>query len=164
MTLLCLFNFWCLHSSSLLHFQYCRYELIFCIFDVVAAPVFTFPVLSPLSFLSLLLSYSFSVAADLIFTISGVVAAPVSFISGVVAAPVSYISGVVAAILPFISGVIAGPVSFISPVPQSDYCKSPIVWLSSSKILNPIPFTARRVCTPRLWCGGRTHSLGGEGG
>jgi hypothetical protein len=20
------------------------------------------------------------------------------------------------------------------------------------------------VCTPRLWCGGRTHSLGGEGG
>jgi hypothetical protein len=23
---------------------------------------------------------------------------------------------------------------------------------------------ARRVCTPRLWCGGRTHSLGGEGG
>ncbi len=28
----------------------------------------------------------------------------------------------------------------------------------------PTPLTARRVCTPRLWCGGRTHSLGGEGG
>jgi hypothetical protein len=28
----------------------------------------------------------------------------------------------------------------------------------------PIPLTARRVRTPRLWCGGRTHSLGGEGG
>jgi hypothetical protein len=25
------------------------------------------------------------------------------------------------------------------------------------------PLTARRVYTPRLWCGGRTHSLGGEG-
>jgi hypothetical protein len=25
----------------------------------------------------------------------------------------------------------------------------------------PTPLTARRVCTPRLWCGGRTHSLGG---
>jgi hypothetical protein len=28
----------------------------------------------------------------------------------------------------------------------------------------PLPLTARRVCTPRLWCGGRTHSLVGEGG
>jgi len=28
----------------------------------------------------------------------------------------------------------------------------------------PIPFSARRVCTPRLCCGGRTHSPGGEGG
>jgi hypothetical protein len=26
------------------------------------------------------------------------------------------------------------------------------------------PLTARRVCTPRLWCGGRTHLLSGEGG
>ncbi len=33
------------------------------------------------------------------------------------------------------------------------YCKRPILCLASSKIL-----------TPRLWCGGRTHSLGGEGG
>ncbi len=31
--------------------------------------------------------------------------------------------------------------------------------------IDPPPhfLTARRVCTPRLWCGGRTHSLGGEG-
>jgi hypothetical protein len=29
--------------------------------------------------------------------------------------------------------------------------------------IDPPPPTARRVCTPRLWCGGRTHSLGGEG-
>ncbi len=28
----------------------------------------------------------------------------------------------------------------------------------------PPPFTARRVCAPRGWCEGRTHSLGGEGG
>jgi hypothetical protein len=28
----------------------------------------------------------------------------------------------------------------------------------------PTPLTARRVCTPRLRCGGRTHSLVGEGG
>jgi hypothetical protein len=27
----------------------------------------------------------------------------------------------------------------------------------------PTPLSARRVCPPRLWCGGRTHSLGGEG-
>jgi hypothetical protein len=49
-------------------------------------------------------------------------------------------------------------------------CKRPILWLASSKILTPAPLTARRVCSvpstpppPRLWCGGRTHSLGGEG-
>ncbi len=31
--------------------------------------------------------------------------------------------------------------------------------------IDPLPpLTARRVCTPRLWCGGRTPSLGGEGG
>ncbi len=40
------------------------------------------------------------------------------------------------------------------------YCKRPILCLASSKILTP---TARRVCTPRLWCGGWTHLLGGEG-
>jgi hypothetical protein len=45
------------------------------------------------------------------------------------------------------------------------YCKRPILCLASSKILTPTPLTARRVCsTPRLWCWGRTHSLGGEGG
>jgi hypothetical protein len=33
------------------------------------------------------------------------------------------------------------------------YCKRPILCLASFKIL-----------TPHLWCGGRTHSLGGEGG
>ncbi len=44
------------------------------------------------------------------------------------------------------------------------YCKRPILCLASSKILTPHPpLIARRVCTPRLWCGGRTHSLGGEG-
>jgi hypothetical protein len=30
--------------------------------------------------------------------------------------------------------------------------------------IDPHPPTARRVCTPRLWCGGRTHSLVGVGG
>jgi hypothetical protein len=44
------------------------------------------------------------------------------------------------------------------------YCKRPILWLASSELLTPIPLTARRVCTTRLWCGGRTHWLGGEGG
>jgi hypothetical protein len=43
------------------------------------------------------------------------------------------------------------------------YCKRPIQCLAFSKILTPHRLTARRVCTP-LWCGGRTHSLGGEGG
>jgi hypothetical protein len=28
--------------------------------------------------------------------------------------------------------------------------------------IDPPPPTARLVCTPRLWCGGRTHSLGRE--
>jgi hypothetical protein len=26
--------------------------------------------------------------------------------------------------------------------------------------IDPHPLTAKRVCTSRLWCGGRTHSLG----
>jgi hypothetical protein len=30
--------------------------------------------------------------------------------------------------------------------------------------IDPPPLTARRVCIPCRWCGGRTHSLGGEGG
>jgi hypothetical protein len=30
--------------------------------------------------------------------------------------------------------------------------------------IDPHPLTARRVCTARLWCGGRTNSLGGGGG
>ncbi len=46
------------------------------------------------------------------------------------------------------------------------YCKRQIECLASSEILTPPP-TARRVCVlctpPPLWCGGRTHSLGGEG-
>jgi hypothetical protein len=56
--------------------------------------------------------------------------------------------------------------SFTVPVPADRlYFKRPILCLASSKILNPSPtLTARRVCTPRLCCGGRTHSLGGEGG
>ncbi len=42
------------------------------------------------------------------------------------------------------------------------YCKRPIQCLASSKILTPHPLTSWRVCTPppRLWCMGRTHSLG----
>jgi len=32
------------------------------------------------------------------------------------------------------------------------YCKRPIQCLASSKILTPHPLTARRVCTPCLWC------------
>jgi hypothetical protein len=44
------------------------------------------------------------------------------------------------------------------------YCKRAILFLSSSKILTLIPLSARRVCsTPRLCCGGRTDSPGGEG-
>ncbi len=43
------------------------------------------------------------------------------------------------------------------------YCKRPILCLASSKILTPHPRTTRRVCTPCLWGGRRTHSLGGEG-
>ncbi len=50
------------------------------------------------------------------------------------------------------------------PTVERLYCKRPIQCLASSKILTPPPPTARRVCTPRLWCGGRTHSLGGERG
>ncbi len=42
-------------------------------------------------------------------------------------------------------------------------CKRPIRCLASSKILTPHPLTAWRVCIPRLWCGGRTHSHGREG-
>jgi hypothetical protein len=29
--------------------------------------------------------------------------------------------------------------------------------------IDPHPLTVRRVCTPRPWCEGRTHLLGGEG-
>jgi hypothetical protein len=43
------------------------------------------------------------------------------------------------------------------------YCKRPIQCLASSEILTLHPLTARRECTARHWCGGRTHSLGGEG-
>jgi hypothetical protein len=32
-----------------------------------------------------------------------------------------------------------------------------------SGVFTPHPPTARRVFTSRFWCGGRTHSLGGEG-
>jgi hypothetical protein len=36
--------------------------------------------------------------------------------------------------------------------------------MSLPKYGPPTPLSARRVCTPRLCCGGRTHSPGGEGG
>jgi hypothetical protein len=47
------------------------------------------------------------------------------------------------------------------------YCKRTIQCLASSiiLILTPTHFPARRVrVPPRLWCGVRIHSLGGEGG
>jgi hypothetical protein len=50
--------------------------------------------------------------------------------------------------------------------PKRDQFKRAILFLSSSKILThqaPIPLSARRVCIPRLCCGGRTDSPGGEG-
>ncbi len=46
------------------------------------------------------------------------------------------------------------------------YCKRAILILSSSKILTPIPLSARRVCfppAPKAGGGGGTHSPGGEG-
>ncbi len=46
------------------------------------------------------------------------------------------------------------------------YCKRPILCLASSKILTPHPplRPASMLCIPpRLCCGGRTHSPGGEG-
>ncbi len=44
------------------------------------------------------------------------------------------------------------------------YCKRPIQCLASSDQLTPHPVTARRVCTPRLRCVGRTNSLRRGGG
>ncbi len=44
------------------------------------------------------------------------------------------------------------------------YCKRPIQCLASSKILTfPPPHHPASVYTPRFWCGGRTHTLGGKG-
>jgi hypothetical protein len=43
------------------------------------------------------------------------------------------------------------------------YCKRAILFLSSSKILTPIPLFARRVCPPPATKAGGTHSPGGEG-
>ncbi len=48
-----------------------------------------------------------------------------------------------------------------APAVERLYCKRPILCLASSRILTPHPFTDRRVSIPRLWCGGRTHSLAG---
>jgi hypothetical protein len=46
------------------------------------------------------------------------------------------------------------------------YCKGPIQCLASSELLTPppTPWPPGECVPPRLWCGGRTHSLGGEGG
>ncbi len=52
---------------------------------------------------------------------------------------------------------------FIPLLVEGLYCKRPIQCLASSKILTPHSLTARRVCTPRLWCSERTQLLGGEG-
>jgi hypothetical protein len=43
------------------------------------------------------------------------------------------------------------------------YCKRPIQCLASSEILTPTPSPPGECVPARLWCGGRTHSLGGEG-
>ncbi len=46
------------------------------------------------------------------------------------------------------------------------YCKRPIQCLASSELLNPTPHRPASVIVYpplRLWCGGRTHSLVGEG-
>ncbi len=51
--------------------------------------------------------------------------------------------------------------SILPPV-EGFYCTRPIQCLASSEILTPHPLTARRVCILRLWCWGRTHSLGAE--
>ncbi len=42
-------------------------------------------------------------------------------------------------------------------------CKRAILFLSSSRYWPPIPLSALRVCSPRLCCGGRTDSPGGDG-
>jgi hypothetical protein len=55
------------------------------------------------------------------------------------------------------------PLSFWLSTVEGLNCERPIQCLASSKILTPQTLTARRVGTPRLWSGGRTHSLGGEG-
>ncbi len=60
----------------------------------------------------------------------------------------------------------------LSPYPVEGLnCKRPIQCLASSKILTPPPphrpasvLLGFTVYPPGLWCGGRTHSLGGEGG
>ncbi len=41
------------------------------------------------------------------------------------------------------------------------YCKRPIQFLASAKIMTPHPPTGRRVCSPRLWCGGGGGHMGG---
>jgi hypothetical protein len=51
-------------------------------------------------------------------------------------------------------------------LPEGLYCKRPIQCLASSEILKPPPpppSPPGECVTLRLWCGGRTHSLGGEG-
>ncbi len=44
------------------------------------------------------------------------------------------------------------------------YCKRPVQCLESYEMVAPHPLTARRVCTPRLWCGGRTRTCWVERG
>jgi hypothetical protein len=46
---------------------------------------------------------------------------------------------------------------------ERSYCKRPVQCLASSKILTPTPSPPGECVPLRLWCGGRTHSLGGEG-
>ncbi len=77
-------------------------------------------------------------------------------------------SNIICCLIPIVDGVfsrqkiILDKVSW-DPAAEGLHCKRPIQCLASPEILTPHPLTARRVCTPCLWCGGRTPALGGEG-
>ncbi len=54
---------------------------------------------------------------------------------------------------------------FVAATEYIFYCKRAILFLSSfNPPPPPIPLSARRVCTPRFCCGGRTDSPGGRRG
>ncbi len=60
---------------------------------------------------------------------------------------------------------VGAPTLYIKALyPQRDHYKRAILFLSSSKILTPHPPLRPASVYPRLCCGGRTDSPGGEGG